>query len=161
MSDTISRTGLRSTGTGTPAPSSGTSMGGRKGMWSLVLLIVSAILGLAVLGTDANIWRDAPTHAYGLVAFVVIDLVLLGWTFMKPNKMSLRLVAAFGAIQVLAMLADITQAPASYHFTTTQFATYLFGLGYYDSYHIAFLFPALFVVNVLLTAIAFLESKKA
>ena len=130
-----------------------------KGMWTKVLLIVSFVLELAILATDKNIWKDSPPHAYGLVVFAVIDLALLGYLFMRTGKMTLRLVAVWGLIQVVVMIADIFNGPSTYG-TSSDFATYLFGLGYYDSNHIAFLFPTLFVVRIVLATVAFLESRR-
>ncbi len=130
-----------------------------KGMWTKVLLLVSLVLELAILATDKNIWRDAPTHAYGLAVFAIIDLALLGYVFMRTSKMTLRLVSLWGLIQVIVMIADIFNGPSTYG-TPSDFATYLFGLGYYDSNHIAFLFPTLFVVRIILAGVAFLESRR-
>jgi O-antigen ligase len=129
-----------------------------KGVLTKAFLLVAFLLQLAILATDKNIWRDAPTHAYGLAVFAIIDLALFGFLFMRTNRQTFLLVSAWGLIQALVMLADIFNGPSTYG-TPTQFATYLFGLGYYDSNHIAFLFPALFVVTILLALSALIESR--
>ena len=134
--------------------------GKRRPTGTILLLLISALLGIVILATDKNIWKDAPLHAYGLVAFVVVDLVLLGLVMMRPTKQTLRIVLGWGLLQIVIMLANIFNGPSTYG-SPSDFATYLFGLGYYDSNHIAYLFPALFVVRIVLAAISYMDSKKA
>lgn len=69
-------------------------------------LAASALVGTQILSTDYWLWSAAPTHAYGLVAFVVLDaaLILGSWRGAR--------LAVFGApvtatIQLVAMLGDI------------------------------------------------------
>src|SRR2546426_1668227 len=37
----------------------------------------SALIGVRILATDYWLWSAAPTHAYGLTAFVALDFALL------------------------------------------------------------------------------------
>src|SRR6266576_3963344 len=37
----------------------------------------SALVGVRILATDYWLWSAAPTHAYGLMAFVALDFVLI------------------------------------------------------------------------------------
>ena len=134
----------------------------RKGLATSTLLAVSALLGVAILATDHNLWNYEPMHAYGLIGFVVIDVIGIGLIFWKDSRMILRLAALWGAVFALIQVSDIYSGGASaFGMTTSQFATYLFGLGGYDSSHIAFLNPALFVVNILAAVIGFWESRSA
>lgn len=71
-----------------------------------VSLAASALVGVQILSTDYWLWSTAATHAYGLMVFVVLDIVLiLGmWKATRP--------AIFGALftataQLVAMLGDI------------------------------------------------------
>jgi hypothetical protein len=67
----------------------------------------------------------------------------------KGSRRTILLAGAWGGVQALIMLSDIMTGPTSLSLPPDQFAIYLFGLGYYDSNHIAFLFPLLFVVNII------------
>jgi hypothetical protein len=134
----------------------------RTGLLTSVLLVLSALLGLAILGTDHNLWSLEPSHAYGLIGFVAIDVIAMALVMWKGSRMALLLGGIWGALFALIMVSDIYSGGATAFSTTTdQFAIYLFGLGYYDAYHIAFLFPALFVVNILVAIVGFWESRRA
>ncbi len=69
-----------------------------------VLLVASAALGIEILWTDSWLW-SSPVHSYGLIAFVVFDLVLatVGW---KATKLAATGSGLFGAIQFSAMVGD-------------------------------------------------------
>src|SRR5204863_6337224 len=66
----------------------------------------SALVGIQILATDYWLWSAAPTHAYGLMAFVALDLALiLGvWRVMRLAMIGPLLTATF---QFVAMLGDI------------------------------------------------------
>ena len=66
----------------------------------------SALVGIQILATDYWLWSAAPTHAYGLMAFVALDLALiLGvWRVTRLAMIGPLLTAAF---QFVAMLGDI------------------------------------------------------
>jgi hypothetical protein len=132
----------------------------RKGLATSALLGVSALLGLAMLGTDHNLWSYEPSHAYGLIAFVAIDVVGIILILWKGSRTMLRLGGAWGALFALIMVSDIfSGGAAAFGLDSSQFAVYLFGLGNYDNQHIAFLFPALFAVNILAAIVGFVESR--
>ena len=130
-------------------------------VWTSVFLGLSALLGIAVLATDQNLWTYEPSHAYGLIGFVVVDVVVLGLVVVRAGKMTLRVAGVWGILQALIMLSDITTGPQALGMSQSDFARYLFGLAFYDTKHIAYLFPALFAVNVVLLIVAFLASRKA
>jgi len=132
----------------------------KSGVATSVLLVASALLGIAILSTDYNLWTYEPAHAYGLIAFVAIDLVAIGLVSWRGTRNVLRLAGAWGAIFALIMVSDIFSGGANaFGLSPEQFAIYLFGLGYYDSAHIALLFPALFVVNILAAIVGFWETR--
>ena len=134
----------------------------RSGMATSGLLGLSAILGLTILGTDHNLWSLEPSHAYGLIAFVVIDLVAIGLIMWKGSRMMVRLGGVWGAVFAVIMVSDIYSGGAlAFDTTPDKFAIYLFGLGYYDSDHIAALFPALFIVNILVAIVGLMESRRS
>ena len=69
-------------------------------------LIASALTGTLIALTDQYLWFAAPSHAYGLIAFVAIDLSLAAVLWRKTWLASL-LAIGLAIIQATAMLADI------------------------------------------------------
>jgi hypothetical protein len=70
-------------------------------------LLASGLLGVEILTNDRWLWSAAPSHAYGLIAFVAIDLVVALTLFIRIS------VATVGAgliatAQLGAMLVDTT-----------------------------------------------------
>src|SRR5256712_12919927 len=66
----------------------------------------SAVVGVQILSTDYWLWSAAPTHAYGLMAFVALDFAVI------VGVWRLTRLAIFGALltatlQLAAMLGDI------------------------------------------------------
>jgi len=64
------------------------------------------MVGIQILATDYWLWSASPTHAYGLMAFVALDLALI------VGVWRLTRLALFGAlltatVQLMAMLGDI------------------------------------------------------
>ncbi|HLQ06488.1 MAG TPA: hypothetical protein VK126_01895 [Nitrososphaerales archaeon] len=71
-----------------------------------VLLIASAAVGIEVLRTDGWLWSAAPLHAYGLIAFVALDLLLAGISW-RVTRLAIIGSALFGGIQFIAMVGDV------------------------------------------------------
>jgi hypothetical protein len=64
------------------------------------------MVGIQILATDYWLWATAPTHAYGLIAFVALDLALiLGVLRTTPLVIFGALLTA--TFQFVAMLGDI------------------------------------------------------
>src|SRR5437660_9579128 len=66
----------------------------------------SALVGVRILATDYWLWSAAPTHAYGLAAFVALDfaLILSVWRVARLSILGALLTAT---VQLAAMLGDI------------------------------------------------------
>lgn len=69
-------------------------------------LAASALVGIQILSTDYWLWSAAPAHAYGLLGFVALDLVLMLGIWRVTR------LAIFGALltattQLVAMIGDI------------------------------------------------------
>src|SRR5207244_12483812 len=66
----------------------------------------SALVGVRILATDYWLWSAAPTHAYGLTAFVALDfaLILAVWEVTRLSILGALLTAT---VQLVAMLGDI------------------------------------------------------
>jgi hypothetical protein len=71
-----------------------------------VVLLVSALIGSYILLTDSILWQDAPTHADGLIAFVVLDLVLIVGLSWRPRLATIGL-TLLALVQFGAMGADV------------------------------------------------------
>ncbi len=69
-------------------------------------LAVSALLGGLILKTDAYLWAAAPSHAYGLAVFVVLDLALIAATW-TVGGIGLAASALLAGAQFAAMAGDL------------------------------------------------------
>ncbi len=69
-------------------------------------LYTSSILGIQILFMDKWLWNAAPTHAYGLIIFVIIDSVLLA-AMWKETVFATIGAALASTVQLAAMLGDI------------------------------------------------------
>ncbi len=69
-------------------------------------LVGSALLGLWILVTDAWLWASAPSHAYGLVAFLVID-ALVALAVIEKLAFSSIIASIAALVQFGAMLGDL------------------------------------------------------
>ncbi len=69
-------------------------------------LYTSSILGIQILPMDKWLWNEAPTHAYGLIIFVIADSALLA-AIWKAKVFATIGAALASTIQLAAMLSDI------------------------------------------------------
>ena len=91
-----------------------------------VLVALTGFLGIVILGTDRILWESlSGRHAYGLIAFVVIDFAVAPYITAKAGKMAFTAAAAWSALRVVAQLANIYSA-TEIGLTYAQFANYLF-----------------------------------
>jgi hypothetical protein len=70
------------------------------------ILAVSAVVGAAILKTDGYLWAAAPSHAYGLAAFVFLDIGLIALVWIRV-RLALLGTALLGAVQFTAMAGDV------------------------------------------------------
>jgi plastocyanin len=71
-----------------------------------IAFLISGALGSYILATDSYLWAQAPTHADGLVAFVVLDLVAVAGIYALPGIT--RIVALLlPVVQLAAMAGDL------------------------------------------------------
>src|SRR2546430_11313708 len=66
----------------------------------------SALVGVRILATDYWLWSAAPTHAYGLRAFVALDFALI-LTVWRVTRLSILGALLTATVQLVAMLGDI------------------------------------------------------
>src|SRR5436309_13050270 len=66
----------------------------------------SALVGVRILATDYWLWSAAPTHAYGLMAFVALDfaLIVAVWGTTRLSILGALLTAT---VQLVAMVGVI------------------------------------------------------
>lgn len=111
-------------------------------------LLASGLLGTQILATDNWLWTAAPTHAYGLLSFVAIDLALMGLAIIRIRLASVAAgiisVAQFGA-----MLADIVSGQPQ-GITSFAFRNYLLS----DSSYIGLLMIQIIIATVATGALA-------
>jgi hypothetical protein len=69
-------------------------------------LVLSALLGSYILATDSYLWTEAASHAYGLIAFVAIDLVAAAGIYVLP-RVTRIVVLLLPAVQLAAMAGDL------------------------------------------------------
>jgi hypothetical protein len=90
-----------------------------------ILIALTGFLGIVILGTDRILWESlSGRHAYGLIAFVVIDFAVAAYVAAKAGKMAFTVAAAWSAFRVVAQLANVYSA-AEIGLTYAQFANYL------------------------------------
>ncbi len=75
-------------------------------------LYTSNILGIQILLMDKWLWDAAPTHAYGLIIFVIVDSFLLA-AMWKGIVLATIGAALAATAQLSAMLADVTTGQPS------------------------------------------------
>jgi Rieske Fe-S protein len=92
--------------------------------------LASAFAGVYLLATDGSLWQLAVSHAVGLVAVVIIDLLLAGLNLLSVKRVYLASLAA-ALLGLLLQLGDILTAP-QYNMAVPYFASYLFGLWAFD-----------------------------
>jgi hypothetical protein len=116
------------------------------------VLLVSAIVGAVILKTDAWLWAAAPSHAYGLIVFVVVDVGLAAIVW-RATRLALLGSALLGVVQFTAMAGDVfmgqpTGMPANL------WEQYLLG----DTYFVALLALQFAVVGVAVLGLAYRRS---
>jgi hypothetical protein len=113
-----------------------------------VSLLSSGLFGIAVLVNDKWLWSVALSHAYGLIGFVFIDLVLVGATLKRVGLAAFA--AAFLAVlQFGAMLADLL-AGAPMGTPSAAFRNYLLS----DSSYLGLLFIQIAIAIVSIGGLA-------
>src|SRR2546428_5716983 len=66
----------------------------------------SALVGIRILATDYWLWSAAPTHAYGLTAFVALDFALIVAVW-RGKRLSILRALLIATGQLVAMLGGI------------------------------------------------------
>ena len=95
-------------------------------------LLSSIFAGAYLLLTDAELWTVASDHAYGLIAMVKADLLMLAALLSrKVGTRALRYVSVAGVVKLALVVGDVLTAP-QFRLSYQEFANYLFSLWAYD-----------------------------
>lgn len=95
-------------------------------------LLASASFAIYLLVTDKSLWLLAVSHAYGLIAICIIDILLGITNFLDMSRKLVQLSYGWALLTIILQLGDIMTAP-QYKMTMQYFAGYLFGLWAYDA----------------------------
>ncbi len=90
------------------------------------LLILSAILGIALLALDNVLRTYAIVHYYALIAFVVVDITVGIYVLARPGKMVFLVAMIWCIVRIILQFADLSQASVYQFASYGQFADYLF-----------------------------------
>jgi hypothetical protein len=101
-------------------------------------------VGLIILSFDGLLWFDNPKdgHAYALIGFTLIQLLLLTGLFLLPRR-TIRAAFYWSMIYLVLLLLNPLSGPAI-GVSPAEFALYLFGLspiGSFDNVSCPFLCP--------------------
>ncbi len=110
-------------------------------MLSLTLAI-SGLLGIQILIDDKWLWAAAPSHAYGLIGFVSIDMILLAAALIRINLATVS-AGLMAAAQFAAMLADVVVGQPE-GVPSIAFRNYLLG----DTAYLGLLFIQIAILSV-------------
>jgi hypothetical protein len=95
-------------------------------------LLSSIFAGVYLLLTDAELWTVASDHAYGLIAMVRADLLMLAALLSrKVGTRALRYVSVAGVVKLALVVGDVLTAP-QFRLSYQELANYLFSLWAYD-----------------------------
>jgi len=121
------------------------------------VLLVSTANGGYILATDSALWSVAPSHAYGLISFTVVDLLLV-FGLWKVPRTAIVVSVFLGLVQLSAMAGDIffgTLTFSSNSTTSKAFSNYLLS----DVAFVALL--GVQVILIVVGIVAFVTSRKA
>jgi hypothetical protein len=94
-----------------------------------IILGISAVFGVVILKTDGYLWAAAPSHAYGLIVFVILDVALAVALWRIP-RLAIVGAALLGFVQLAAMVGDIFVGQP-YGLSTKLWEEYLLGDTYF------------------------------
>jgi len=90
----------------------------------LMALGGSALVGLSIVASDAYLWAAAPTHAYGLIGFMGVDLFLIA-ALWRGTPHAGTLIILLATAQLLAMGGDLSGLSLPAGIAASGFTSYL------------------------------------
>lgn len=123
-----------------------------------MLLVTSALLGVVILVEDYLLgvegdrflwyYNDVGFHAYGLIGFLIVDLILVG-TILARGRIGVQLALLWSILQTPVMLLDPFTG-SQFGIEPAEFARYLFSIWGFD---------LLLITRIITIPIAFRTSK--
>ncbi|SRR5579864_33660 len=110
-------------------------------------LLVSGLVGVQILLTDGWLWSAAPSHAYGLLGFVIVDLILATAVLVRTSLAAAG-AALIAVVQFGAMIADIVLGQPQ-GVASIAFRSYLLG----DTAYLGLLFMQIGILIVAIGAL--------
>src|SRR4029077_19056041 len=110
-------------------------------------LVVSGIVGSQILLTDGWLWSAAPSHAYGLFGFVIVDLILATAVLLRTSAAAAG-AALIAVTQFGAMIADVVSGQPQ-GVASIAFRSYLLG----DTSYLGLLFIQIGILIVAIGAL--------
>ncbi len=108
-------------------------------------LVASTFLGSWILENDQWLWSSAPSHAYGLAGFVLVNAILAVLVVVWKTQWPARLVSMATFVQTASMLSDLAGGQPM-GVPVTAFRQYLLG----DSSFVALLSIQVAIILVVL-----------
>ncbi len=111
-------------------------------------LVASGLVGIQILLSDKWLWSAAPSHAFGLIGFVLIDLILVVATLRRIGLAALG-ATMLSSVQFGAMLSDLVAGQPE-GVPSVAFRSYLLS----DAAYLGLLFIQIAIVIVAVGALA-------
>lgn len=67
--------------------------------------LAAVVVSAYILAVDNALWTYNPGHAYGLIAFMVVDLILIGLVFLRW-RLARYFMMLWGGLQVALLVGD-------------------------------------------------------
>src|SRR6266508_1285348 len=111
-------------------------------------LVASGLVGTQILLSDMWLWSAAPSHAFGLIGFVLTDLILVVTTLRRIGLAALC-ATLLASVQFGAMLSDLIVGQPE-GVPSVAFRNYLLN----DTSYLSLLFMQIAIVIVAVDALA-------
>ena len=112
----------------------------------MAVLVASAIVSFQILLTDSNLWKAAPSHAYALGVFIIVDLSVAVITICFTRR-GAQAAIVWALAKFIIFLGDVVTAREVGFQNYSQFALYLFNLWNFD---------LLLVMQLMVAALAYI-----
>jgi len=112
----------------------------------MAVLVASAVVSSHILLTDRDLWEAAPTHAYALGVFIIVDLSMAIMTIYFTRR-GAQAAIVWALAKFIILLGDVVTARDVGFRNYSQFALYLFSLWDFD---------LLLVMQLMIAALAYI-----
>ena len=113
----------------------------------MAVLVASAVVSFHIFMTDRDLWEAAPSHAYALGVFIIVDLSVAIMTICFTRR-GVQAAIVWALVKFIILLGDVATARDVGFQSYSQFALYLFRLWNFD---------LLLVMQLMIAALAFIS----